>query len=96
MKIMERMKGKKAVFQNLVPVITSLVVLGLMLVICFLIMSNVNTNALVTADANASSSIKQVMQAAYTIPGWIPLIVLVLIGAIILSLITAFGGQRRP
>ena len=87
-------KNKKGVIENLIPVIIGLVSLGLVLAIGFLIMGSVNSNATVAANANASAAVETTMQAADDIPGWLPIIVITIIGALLIGLVALFRQQR--
>jgi len=89
MKIM----NKKAVIQQLLPVVIALVSIGITLVVGFLILSEVAANSTVTADANASEAVDQVQQAMDDIPGWLPIIVITVIGALLLGLVAFFRAR---
>ena len=45
-------------------------------------------------DFSLALTIADGSQATATIPGWVPLIVLVAIGGLILSLVAVFGGKQ--
>lgn len=50
-----------------------------------------NLSGCITAACNAT---KTLTVATATIPGWVPLVILVAIGGLILGLVAAFGGRK--
>lgn len=82
--------NKKGALQELGALGIGIASLTITLVVVFLILSNVGTNSTVAANSNATAAVNTLTQAAGTIPGWVPLIVIVFIGAIILGLIRFF------
>jgi len=87
--------NKKGQIEALVPLVISLVVIGILLVVAFLIFAQVAANATVTADANATAAIVAVQNATDDIPGWLPIIVVVVIGALLIGLVSFLRGQAR-
>ena len=92
---MKLMKNKKGQIEALVPLVISLVVIGILLVVAFLIFSQVASNTTVAADANATAAINAVQNATDDIPGWLPIIVVVVIGALLIGLVSFLRGQAR-
>lgn len=90
---MKRQMNKKGVIDNLTPVVISLIAIGITLAIGFLVLANISANSDVMANKNASVAINQTVDALADIPGWLPIIVIVIIGALLLSLISVF--RRR-
>lgn len=88
------MKNKKAVIDQLAPLIIGLVTIGIILIVGFLIMSEIASNAKVAADSNATAAIKEVQNATADIPTWLPIIVITIIGALLIGLVSIFrrGG----
>ena len=84
------MRHKKAQINNLLPLVVSLVAIGITLVIGFLIMSETASNTTVAADQNASAAIDEVQGAMDDIPGFLPIIVITVIGALLLGLVAFF------
>ena len=82
--------NKKGVVDQLVPVVVSIVSLALVLVVGFLIMSEVAANTTVAADGNASAAVDTVQNAMDDIPTWIPIIVITIIGALLIGLVAIF------
>lgn len=85
--------NKKGQIAQLMPLVIALVSIGITLVIGFLIMAEVAANTTVAADANASAAVDEVQQAMDDIPGWLPIIVITVIGALLLSLVAIFRGR---
>jgi len=87
--------NKKGQIEALVPLVISLVVIGILLVVAFLIFSQVAANSTVTADGNATAAIQSVQEATNDIPGWLPIIVVVVIGALLIGLVSFLRGRAR-
>ena len=81
---------KKAAIDQLMPVVIALVSIGIMLVVGFLIMSEVAANDKVVADVNATAAVGDVQNAMSDIPGWLPIIVITIIGALLIGLVAFF------
>lgn len=62
--------------------------------VVFLIMGQVKANTTVAADGNATAAANTLIGAAATIPGWVPLVVIAIIGGLLISLVAVFGGRR--
>ena len=92
---MKLMKNKKGQIEALVPLVISLVVIGILLVVAFLIFAQVADNATVTADGNATAAIVAVQTSTDDIPGWLPIIVVVVIGALLIGLVSFLRGRAR-
>lgn len=84
------MKNRKAVFNNLAALGVGIAALAITLVVVFLIMSETAANTTVAADTNASAALDTLQTAADDIPGWVPLIVIAVIGSILLGLVALF------
>ena len=91
---MQKSLNKKGVFDQLGALGVGVAVLVITLAVVFLIMAQVGANTQVTADGNASAAVTTLTTAAATIPGWVPLVILVAIGGLILGLVAIFGGRR--
>jgi len=85
--------NKKGVFDQLGALGVGIAALTITLVVVFLIMANVGSNTQVAADPNATAAVETLQAATDDIPGWVPLIVIAVIGAILLSLVALF--RRR-
>lgn len=91
MKFLEKLRNKKADSMDyLSSMVIGLVTVGIVLAVGFLIMSNVRSNATVAADVNASTAVNQTISAMSTIPGWLPIVVIVMIGSLLIGLILVF------
>ena len=103
------MRSKKGQIQQLTSLVAPLVAIAIVLAIGFLIFAEVRTQALdaaaaggVTSGCDASSNINctsavngtdAVVTAMADIPGWLPIIVIVIIGSILISLVSLFRGR---
>ena len=87
---MKKMNRKGQIFDQLSGLGVGIAALAITIVVVFLILSETASNTTVAADANASAAIDQMQDAAGGIPGWVPLIVIAVIGAILLSLVAVF------
>lgn len=68
--------------------------LTITMIVVFLILGQTETNATVAADANATAALSTLAGAADDIPGWVPLVVIAVIGALLLSLVALFRRGR--
>jgi len=93
-KKMQKKLSKKGVFDQLGALGIGVATLVITLAVVFLILAQVGANAQVVNDANATRSTLVLTNAAATIPGWVPLVILVAVGGLILSLVAVFGGRR--
>lgn len=84
------MDKKGQIFGQLAGLATGAVALAVTLVVVFLIMSETKSNTTVAADANATAALDELQNATSDIPGWVPLVVIAVIGAILLGLVALF------
>jgi len=66
--------------------------LAITMAVVFLILSETKSNSSVAADGNATSALNTLTSAVADIPGWVPLIIIAVVGAILLGLIALFRG----
>ena len=85
--------NKKGAIDQLMPVVIALVVIGITLVVGFLILAEVADNTKVAADTNATAAVNSVQGAMSDIPGWLPIIVITIIGALLIGLVAYFRGR---
>jgi len=90
---MKFINTKKGVIDQLAPVVISVVALAITLVVVFLILSQMASNTKIAADPNASAAIDEVQGALDDIPGWLPIIIITIIGALLISLVAIFRRQ---
>ena len=91
MKLLKKFMNKKGqVFDQLSGLGVGIAGLAITLVVVFLIMSQTKANATVAADTNATLAVSTLQGAADDIPGWVPLVVIAVIGAILLGLVAMF------
>ena len=84
---------KKGVIDNLMPMIISLVAIGITLAVGFLVLAEVAANDKVVADGNATLGVDETTSAMADIPGWLPIIVITVIGALLIGLVGMFRGR---
>lgn len=87
------MNKKGQIFDQLSGLGVGIAGLAITLVVVFLLLSQTSANTTVAADANATVALATLSNAADDIPGWVPLVVIAVIGAILLSLVALF--RRR-
>jgi len=85
-----KMTKKGQIFDQLSGLGVGIAALAITLVVVFLILSQTAANPTVVADTNATAAVGTMTEAASDIPGWVPLIVIAVIGAILLSLVAVF------
>lgn len=82
--------NKGQMFGNLSSLATGAVSLGILLAIVFVVLGQVRTNSTISADGNATATINTVVDAVNDIPSWMPLLILVAIGALVLAYVRFF------
>ena len=92
--------NKKGVIEGLQALIVPLVAIGIILAVGFLIMaeakSQVNTiegTCNSTDGGYACNGTQATINAIADIPGWLPIIVITVIGALLIGLVAHFRGQ---
>ena len=85
--------NKRGVFDQLGALGIGVASLVITLAVVFLILAQVGANTQVAADGNATLATNTLTTAAATIPGWVPLVILVAIGGLILALVAVFGKR---
>jgi len=85
--------NKRGVFDQLGALGIGVASLVITLAVVFLILAQVGDNTQVAADGNATLATNTLTTAAATIPGWVPLVILVAIGGLILALVAVFGKR---
>jgi len=93
-----RKMNNKGQIDALQPLIVALVVIGIVLVVGFLIFAEVKdqTESIEGGTTgygyNATQSVQSAME---DIPGWLPIIVVVVIGALLIGLVSFLRNQAR-
>ena len=82
--------NKKGVLDNLAALGVGIAGLTITLVVVFLILSQTEANTTVAADQNATVAVNTLTAAADTIPGWVPIVVITVIGGLLISLVAIF------
>lgn len=88
--IKKMMKHKKGMLNQLGALGVGVVSLVITMAVAFLIMANVGSNSAVAADPNATAAVTTLTNAAATIPTWVPLVIIAVIGALLLGLVRMF------
>ncbi len=86
-------ENKKGVLDQLGALGIGIAGLVITLAVVFLILAQVGANSQVVADPNATLAVATLTEAAADIPGWVPLVIIVAIGGLILSLVALFGRR---
>jgi len=88
---MNTKKGQMGI-GNLQNVVWLLVVIGIMLAIGLVVLSELKDTSSVEGDAE--TALNETIDAVAEIPGWLTIIVIVVIAAIILGLVQFFRGRQ--
>jgi len=83
--------NKKGVMQELGNLGVGIAYLVIVLAIVFLILANIRANTTVAADGYATNATVALTDAAAQIPGWVPLIILIAIGGLMLYMVRRFA-----
>ena len=84
------MTKKGQVFDQISSLGVGIAALAIVLIVVFLILSNLGSNDQVTTGSFAENATNTLTDSAADIPGWIPLIVIAIIGSILLGLVALF------
>ncbi len=94
MRFLKNKKGQGNVFDSLGGLGIGVAGLAIVLVVVFLILSQLASNTQVTADANASNAVSDIQVAADIIPDFTSIIVIAVVGAVLIGIVALFGGRR--
>lgn len=83
--------NKKAQIGQLQPLIISLVAVGIVLAIGFLILAEVSDQ--ITVDTEGYNATLTTIEAMADIPPWLPIIVITVIGALLIGLVAYFRSR---
>jgi uncharacterized membrane protein YfcA len=86
----KKMNKKGQIFNQLGALGTGIAALAITMVVSFLILSQTAANTTVAADSNATAAVDTLTNAAADVPDWVPLVVIAVIGALLLSLVAMF------
>lgn len=87
---MKLMNKKGQIFDGISSLATGIAVLSITLVVVFLILSTTKANSTVAADQNATNALTSLQNAASGIPGWVPIVVVAVVGSLLLGLVALF------
>jgi len=99
-----RKMNNKGQITALQPLIVALVIIGIVLVVGFLIFAKVQDQIVSIDSVNESNSStfsysynssQDVTNAMADIPGWLPIIIVVVIGALLIGLVSFLRKQAR-
>lgn len=86
---------KKAQLSQLQPIVVGLVSVGLVLVVGFLVMSEVKSQSAVNVENSSQlNATNETIDAIASIPTWLPIIVITLVGALLIGIVSIFKGRR--
>ena len=77
---------------NLQNIVWLLVVIGIMLAIGLVVLSELKDTSSISGDAE--TALNETIDAVAEVPGWLTIIVIVVIAAIILGLVQFFKGRQ--
>ena len=101
---MKHLSNKGQVMSQLGGLGIAIATLVILLAVTFLVLAETGSQAatqagfastdLSSCTSHACNATKDLTAATQTIPGWVPLIVLVVIGGVILGLVSVFGSSK--
>lgn len=96
-------KSKKGVVDQLFPLVIALVAVGIIITVGFLILSEAKTQVMDIQGLNSSGQLStgvhgttaynstgEIQNAMDTLPTWLPIIVITIIGALLIGLVSMF------
>lgn len=83
-------RGQLNVLDSLSQLAIGAVVFGITIVVVFLMMGELSTNTTVSADTNATAAVNTINNSLDDIPDWLPIIIIVVIGALLIGLVSVF------
>lgn len=86
--------NKKGVLDNLANLLTMLGYLAILMAVIFLIVAEIAANDTVVADSNATAAVQETQIAMSDIPGWLPIVVITVIGGVLLTLVRFFKSGK--
>lgn len=104
------MMNKRGVIDQLVPMVIGLVVVGVVLVVGFLILANIKTQTIQqdaitygalcnatspTGCGQATNSTLTTITAMAGVPGWLGVIIIVVIGTLLIGLVSMFNRRNE-
>jgi len=87
--------NKKGQLGGITELAKGLAVVSIVFVVAVLILSNVKNNGNVVASTNATAVVNTLFHETEQLAGWIPLIIIVAVGAVLLGMLYMFGGGQR-
>ncbi len=87
---MKSINKKGQVFDQMSALGIGIAALVITLVVVFLILAQVGSNASVVADGNATLAVATLTTSAATIPNWVSIVVITAIGALLIGMVAMF------
>ena len=94
MRILDLLKRKHGFIDQLKSVVIGIVILAIIIAVCFVILAQLRANNTVSADANATAAVNTLTQAMSQIPGWMPILILVVVGGLVIGAVMYFGRNK--
>jgi len=88
------LKRKHGFIDQLKSVVIGIVILAIIIAVCFVILAQLRANNTVSADANATAAVNTLTQAMSQIPGWMPILILVVVGGLVIGAVMYFGRNK--
>jgi hypothetical protein len=92
---MKLFKNKRGVFNQLTDLAIGIGIFAVVTVVVTLIVSNVGSNTAVSSDSNATKVIQLTQAAIQTLPTWLTVIIVVAVGALLLSMVMMFRQRTE-
>ena len=94
MRILDLLKRKHGFIDQLKSVVIGIVILAIIIAVCFVILAQLKANTTVSADANATAAVNTLTTAMAQIPGWLPILILVVVGGLVIGAVMYFGRDK--
>ena len=88
------LKRKHGFIDQLKSVVIGIVILAIIIAVCFVILAQLRANTTVSADANATLAVNTLTQSMAQIPGWMPILILVVVGGLVIGAVMYFGRNK--
>ena len=88
------LKRKHGFIDQLKSVVIGIVILAIIISVCFVILAQLRANTTVSGDANATAAVNTLTTAMSQIPGWMPILILVVVGGLVIGAVMYFGRNK--
>ena len=86
--------NKKGFIDQIKAVVIAIATIAIIIAVCFVILAQLRANNTVSADANATAAVNTLTQAMAQIPGWLPILILVVVGGLVIGAVMYFGRNK--